>query len=43
MSQLLYPWKKSPVPLDRRLAGPKSQSGYGGKEKKNPFFASAGN
>jgi hypothetical protein len=30
----LYPQGKSPwYPLDRRLGGPQSQSGYGGEEK----------
>jgi len=31
----LYPWGKSPqYSLDRRLGGPLSLSGHGGKEKK---------
>jgi len=34
MLWLLYPQGNSPqYPLDRRLGGPKSQSGYGGEEK----------
>jgi len=34
MPQLLYPQEKNPpYPLDRRLGGPQSQSGDGGKEK----------
>jgi len=34
MSQLLYPWRKSPrYPLDRRLDEPQSQPAHGGEEK----------
>jgi hypothetical protein len=34
MPWLLYPQGKSPFyPLDRKLDGPQSQSGYGGEEK----------
>jgi len=36
MPQPLYPQGKSPwFPLDRRLGGPKAQSGCSGKEKKS--------
>jgi hypothetical protein len=40
MPQQLYPRGKSPqYPLDRKLSGPQSQSGHGGKEK-NPCWES---
>jgi hypothetical protein len=38
----LYPRGKSSwYPLDRRVGGPQSRSGHGGKEKKSPFVAHA--
>jgi len=34
MPHPFYTWEKSPLsPLDRRLGGPQSQSGFGGEEK----------
>jgi len=36
MLQPLYPWGRRPLhPVGRRLGGPKSQFGHGGKEKKS--------
>jgi hypothetical protein len=43
MPQLLYPWSKSlQYPLDRRLDGPQSQSGCGGKEENIPSLSLPG-
>jgi hypothetical protein len=33
MFQPLYPWKRTPKPLSRRLCGPESHSGHVGEEK----------
>jgi len=41
MPQPLYPWGKDPpppYPLDRRLGGPQSQSGHGGRESQNSHY-----
>jgi hypothetical protein len=43
MPQLLYTQDKNPwYPLDRRLDGPQSLSGYGGEEKNISFLPLVG-
>jgi hypothetical protein len=37
MFQPLYPWKRTPKPLNRKLCGAKSHSGHVGEEK-SPVF-----
>jgi hypothetical protein len=34
--------KEPPLPIDRRLGGPQSRSGRGGKEKQNSFLLLSG-